>query len=195
MKRETLYFTFSNMPTLTTERLVLRKLKASDAADMFEYAKLHEVTKYLTWKPHKDVYYTKQYLEYLGTRYAVGDFYDWAITLEGSGKMIGTVGFTRFDLPNNSAEIGYVLNPTYAGNGIATEAAKKILDFGFNFLKLHRIEARHMEGNDASHRVMEKLGMTEEGTFRESYYVNGSYKTVTVCSILKSDYINNNTER
>lgn len=188
MKRETLYFTFSNMPTLTTERLVLRKLKASDASDMFEYARLAEVTKYLTWKPHKDVHYTKQYLEYLGTRYAVGDFYDWAITLADSGKMIGTVGFTKFDLPNNSAEIGYVLNPEYAGKGIATEAAKKIVNFGFNFLKLHRIEARHMVGNDASHRVMEKLGMKEEGTFRESYFVGGSYRTVTVCSILANEY-------
>ncbi len=188
MKRETLYFTFSNIPTLTTERLVLRKLKASDAYDMFEYAKLPEVTKYLTWKPHKDAHYTKQYLEYLGTRYAVGDFYDWAITLADGGKMIGTVGFTRFDLQNNSAEIGYVLNPEYTGMGIATEAARKIVDFGFRFLKLHRIEARHMKGNDASHRVMEKIGMTEEGTLRESYYVGGSYRTVTVCSILESEY-------
>ena len=188
MKRETLFTVFSNIPTLTTDHLVLRRLKASDAHDMFEYARLPEVTRYLTWRPHPNISYTRLYLEYLGTRYAVGDFYDWAVTLKEDGKMIGTCGFTRFDTPNNSAEIGYVLNPAYHGKGYATEAAREVLRFGFEQLKLHRIEARHMVGNDVSHRVMEKLGMKIEGTFRESYLVCGSYRTVTVCSLLRSEF-------
>ncbi len=188
MKREVLFNTFSNIPVLTTERLVLRRMKAIDAADMFEYAKLPEVTRFLTWRPHPNVSYTKQYLEYLGSRYAVGDFYDWSVTLKDSGKMIGTCGFTHFDLPNNSAEIGYVLNPVYHGKGYATEAAHAVIRFGFEQLRLHRIEARLMIGNDASYRVMQKLGMKKEGTFRESYFVNGSYRTVTVCSVLRSEF-------
>ncbi len=188
MKREVIFNTFSNIPTLTTEHLVLRKMKASDAADMYEYARLPEVTRYLTWRPHPNPGYTREYLEYLGSRYAVGDFHDWAVTLKDSGKMIGTCGFTRFDLPNNSAELGYVLNPAYHGKGYATEAAREIIRFGFEQLKLHRIEARHMVGNDASHRVMQKLGMKAEGTFRESYLIGGTYRTVTVCSILRTEF-------
>jgi len=190
MKKELLYFTFSNIPRLVTERLVLRRLKVSDAADMFEYSKRRDVTKYLTWYPHPNLEYTEEYLRYISTRYATGDFYDWAVTLKDSGKMIGTCGFTRFDLPNNSAEIGYVLNPEYHGKGYATEAAKIVMRFGFEELKLHRLEARHMVGNGASHRVMEKLGMREEGTFRDSYYVRREYRTVTVCAILASEYYN-----
>jgi len=190
MKKELLYFTFSNIPKLTTERLLLRKMKVSDAADMFEYSRLRNVTKYLTWNPHPNINYTEEYLRYISTRYATGDFYDWAVTLKENGKMIGTCGFTRFDLTNNSAEIGYVLNPAYHGKGYATEAAREVMRFGFDDLKLHRIEARHMLGNDASHKVMEKLGMTEEGTFRESYYVKREYRTVTVCAILESEYRN-----
>ncbi len=188
MKKETLYFTFSNIPTLRTERLVLRKMKVSDAPDMYEYSRLPEVTKYLTWRPHQSLSYTEDYLRYISTRYATGDFYDWAVTLDG--KMIGTCGFTRFDLQNNSAEIGYVLNPAYHGQGYATEAAREVMRFGFNVLRLHRIEARHMLGNNASHRVMQKLGMTEEGTFKDSYYVHKSYRTVTVCAILENEYYN-----
>ena len=179
---------FKKIPTVRTERLTLRKLTPSDSADMYEYSRRDAVTKYLLWYEHENEHITREYLAYVADAYKRGAFYDWAVTLTDSGKMIGTVGFTKFDLPNNSAEIGYVLNPEYAGKGIATEAAKKIVNFGFNFLKLHRIEARHMVGNDASHRVMEKLGMKEEGTFRESYFVGGSYRTVTVCSILANEY-------
>lgn len=189
MKRETLYKVFSHLPQLSTERLILRKIKVSDAEDMFEYAHLEATTKYLTWRPHPNVNYTKEYLEYLSTRYAVGDFYDWAVILKKTGKMIGTCGFTRFDLPNNSAEIGYVLNPAYHGYGLATEAAHEVIRFGFDGLKLHRIEARHIPGNDASHRVMQKLGMRTDGILREAYLINGSYKSIVVCSVLRSDFI------
>ena len=185
MKREVIYKIFSNLPVIHTERLTLRKIRVSDTDDMFEYARQPEVTRYLTWYPHRNREYTKEYLEYLGSRYATGDFYDWAITLDSEGgKMIGTCGFTRFDPPNNSAEIGYVLNPAYRHMGIATEAAAAIIRFGFNELLLHRIEARYMKGNDASRRVMERLGMSFEGEMRESLYHNGEYKTVGICSII-----------
>lgn len=188
MKREIIYSVFSNMPKIVTERLILRQMKVSDSSDMFEYASQKELTRYLTWTAHPNEDYTKEYLKYLQTRYAAGDFYDFAVTLKDSGKMIGTCGFTRFNTAHNSAEIGYVINPAYQGIGIATEAARAVLDFGFSELKLHRIEARHMVGNDASHKVMEKLGMKTDGTLREAYYVNGSYRTVTVCSILSCEF-------
>ena len=188
MKREIIYTVFSNLPNLITDRLVLRQMKVKDAEDMFEYARCEDVTRYLTWKAHPSVKYTEEYLKYLQTRYAAGDFYDFAVTLRDSGKMIGTCGFTRFDSANNSAEIGYVINPAYHGQGIATEAARAVIDFGFSELRLHRIEARHMVGNDASHRVMEKLGMKTDGTLREAYYVNGSYRTVVICSLLQSEF-------
>lgn len=186
MKRELIYRTFSNIPTLKTDRLVLRKMKVTDTDDMFEYAKLQKTTKYLTWRPHKSREYTKEYLEYLGTRYKTGDFYDWAITLDG--KMIGTCGFTRFEPQNDLVEIGYVVNPEYWGQGIATEAAKKVIEFGFRVLGVHRIEAKYMAGNTASRRVMEKLGMRYEGEFTDAIKVHGEYKTVGVCSIISNNF-------
>ncbi len=185
MKRELIYRTFSNIPTLHTERLTLRKMKVSDTDDMFEYASLAETTRYLTWRPHKSRDYTKEYLEYLGTRYATGDFFDWAVTLnEDGGKMIGTCGFTRFDLPNDSAEIGYVINPDYHGKGIAAEAAREVIRFGFEVLGLHRIEAKYMVGNTASRRVMEKLGMSFEGEHHDAIKIGGGYRTIGICSII-----------
>ncbi len=176
---------FGRMPTLTTERLVLRPMRVSDAFDMYEYAHREDVTEYLLWRPHPSIADTREYLASIEHRYAACDFYDWAVTLADSGKMIGTVGFTRIDLSNGLGEIGYVLNPEYHGRGIATEAAQKILDFGFERLGLHRIEAKFMQGNEASLKVMKKLGMTFEGYHKDSMLVKGEYKTIGYCAIIK----------
>ena len=180
---------FCPMPILFSERLFFRTMRKSDYRDMYEYAKQDRVTEYLLWKPHPDEDYTYDYLDYVESRYRVGDFYDWALVLRDSGKMIGTCGFNYFDKINNSAEIGYVLNPAYWNQGIATEAVKTVIRFGFVELDLNRIEARHMIGNNPSGRVMEKCGMKHEGILRSAVLVGDEYKTVSVYSILYGEYI------
>lgn len=188
MKLKTTVELFSKMPTLETERLILRKMRPSDRSDMFEYACLDDVTRYLLWQPHSDDEYTLQYLRYIESRYKSGSFYDWAVVLKDGGKMIGTCGFTRFDHESDCAEIGYVINPRYRGMGIAAEAAREVVRFGFERLALHRIEARFMYGNEASLRVMQKLGMKFEGYHRDAMLVKGSYRTIGVSSILRNEY-------
>ncbi len=180
---------FSSIPTLETERLILRKMKRSDAKDVFEYSKNPKVTEYLLWMPHPSLGYTARYLTYLQDRYAVGKFYDWALVDKATGKMIGTCGFTCFHGEHNSAECGYVLNPDYWGRGLAAEALYRVMDFGFMTLGLHRIECRYMAGNDRSRRVMEKVGMTYEGMMRDLMLVGKEYKTVGVCAILADEFV------
>ena len=188
MKKETIFKIFSNMPTLYTERLSLRPMHPIDAEDMFDYARRPEVTKYLLWREHEDIYFTRDYLNYINRRYALGDFYDWAIIEHESRKMIGTCGFTRIDPSNNSAEIGYVLNPDFHRRGFGSEAVKRVLKFGFEELSLNRIEARFMQGNEASLALMKGVGMTFEGYMRDLIFVKGSYRTVGISSILRSEY-------
>lgn len=190
MKRESICTVFSNMPTLETERLILRPMQISDADDMFRYASRRDVTEFLLWSPHPTKSYTEDYLRCIRARYRIGEFYDWAVVEKDSGHMIGTCGFTRFDPPHNSAEIGYVLNPEYHGYGYATEAARRVIEYGFDELGLHRIEARFMKGNDASFHVMDKLGMTFEGYRRDGMLVKGKYRTIGTSSILKHEYDN-----
>ena len=67
MRKERLFGIFSRIPTLETDRIILRGMKVSDTDDMFDYARRADVTRFLTWRPHRDRSYTKQYLEYLGT--------------------------------------------------------------------------------------------------------------------------------
>ena len=188
MRREKLYGIFSDIPTLHSERLTLRGMRRQDAEDMFEYASRSDVTEFLLWSEHSSVAYTAEYLKYVESRYAVGDFFDWAVTLSESGKMIGTCGFAKIDTVNNSAEIGYVLNPEYHHLGYGVEAARRVMDFGFRELGLHRIEARFMQGNEASRRVMEKLGMQFEGVARDSMHVKGRFVSVGTCAILRDEF-------
>ena len=188
MKQETIYEIFSHIPPLETERLLLRAIRVSDAADMYDYARRPEVTRYLLWNPHPDIKHTKRYLEYLATRYRIGMFYDWALIHKKDRRMIGTCGFVRFDCPHNSAEIGYVLHPDYQGQSLMPEAVHAVMEFGFSTLELHRIEARFMVGNDASRKVMEKLGMTFEGIKRQSMLVKGSYRDIGTCAILANEF-------
>ncbi|MBE6534296.1 MAG: GNAT family N-acetyltransferase [Ruminococcaceae bacterium] len=188
MKKETVFKIFSNMPTLHTERLSLRPMHPIDAEDMFDYARRPEVTKYLLWREHEDIYFSRDYLNYINRRYALGDFYDWAIIDHESRRMIGTCGFTKIDTANNSAEIGYVLNPDFHRRGFGSEAVRRILKFGFEELNLNRIEARFMQGNEASLALMRSVGMTFEGYMRDLLFVKGSYRTVGVSSILRSEY-------
>lgn len=187
MKREEIGKIFSRMPSLETERLILRPMRITDCADMYDYARREDVTVYLRWSPHPSEQYSRDYLRYIEQRYAMGEFYDWAVVERESGRMIGTCGFTSFDFPHNSAEIGYVLNPDFHGRGYATEAAARVVRFGFERLRLHRIEARFIQGNEASLRVMEKLGMTFEGYRRDAMQIKRVYRTIGVAAILEDD--------
>lgn len=189
MNRDEITRTFRDPPVLETPRLYLRKMLKKDSADMYEYACRSDVTEYLLWEPHSSEMYTYKYLSYIQSRYRAGDFYDWSIILRESDKMIGTCGFTRLNVESNSAEIGYVLNPVYWGIGLAPEAVRAVMKFGFWQLRLHRIEARYMVGNERSRRVMEKVGMTYEGVGRDSMHVKDKYVSIGTCAILRNEYM------
>jgi len=185
MKREIIHEIFSKMPTLETERLVLRPLRMFDAFDMYEYSRMPETSRFLTWSPHTDIEYTKNYIAFVIDKCRAGEFYDWALVLKNEDeKMIGTCGFSKIDPSNDSGEIGYVINPDYHGNGYATEAAKKIIEFGFKNLKLHRIEAKYIVENTASLSVMKKCGLVYEGTARASMLIKGKYCDIGSCAII-----------
>ena len=102
--------------------------------------------------------------------------------------MIGTCGFTAFNFSSDSAEIGYVLNPAYHGRGLATEAVREVIRFGFEELSLHRIEAKFMKENIRSQKLMARVGMQLEGYAREALKIKGVYRTIGTCSLLRSEW-------
>ena len=90
---------------------------------------------------------------------------------------------------HNQAELGYWIGKPYWGKGYATEAAEAIMTFGFNTLQLNRINATHFSDNPASGRVMEKLGMTYEGTRRRFTLRAGQYRDIKLYGLLREDWL------
>ena len=177
----------ADLPTLSTERLILRPLTLWDAEDMFEYAHQELTTKYLLWHPHTNISQTIEHIAHIKKNYTFGNSYDFAIELKESGKMIGTCGFVYIDEANKNAEVGYVLHPSYWNQGFATEALNTVIKYGFDKLALSRIEARFIAENTASAAVMKKCGMTFEGISKKSLKVKGKLRDIGVYSILKDN--------
>ena len=179
---------FSGDLKFETERLILRKVRPSDASDMYEYSCRKETCQYLLWDTHPFYSYTAELTKHLQREYAQGRYFDLAIELKEKSKMIGTVGFTQVDEKNFCCEIGYVISPDHWGKGIAVEAVNALLNFAFCQLKMKRVEAKYMVENTASRRVMEKCGMSFEGIHRSKLFVKEKFRNIGVCSILSDEY-------
>ena len=178
---------FKNLPTLETERLILKKITKTYLDDVYEYRSDPNVSRYLLWSPEKDKQSTLFYLEYLEELYGKGKFYDFGIFLKENGKMIGTVGFTTIDLNKNSASVGYVLNSKYWGQGIALEALTKIINFGFNELLFDKLFAKFAEDNIASKRVLEKSGFKYLNYEKKSLLLKNKMQKIAVY-VLEKNY-------
>jgi ribosomal-protein-alanine N-acetyltransferase len=171
--------------TLETDRLLLRKMSMSDAADVFEYASNPEVAQYTSWSAHQTISDSQQFLESVIAKYAAGQPMDWGIAHKRDRKLIGTCGFASWAISHARGEIGYVLSRQYWGQGYMTEAVKAVISFGFHVMLLNRIQATCMLENVASARVMEKVGMQYEGILREYAFFKNQYLDLKLYAIVK----------
>lgn len=94
------------------------------------------------------------------------------------GERAGTIGLTDVNERSGNAEVGYFYHPDYWGNGYATDALGEVVDFAFGQRRLHKVYARAFAFNDASRRVLEKVGFEQEGLFREQTFADGEYVDV-----------------
>lgn len=187
-KQKLLEWSLPSIPVLETRRLVLRQLRASDANDIFEYASDPEVSRYTLWDTHKTLEETRVFLNYIIEQHRRGEGMVWAVTQCATGKMIGTCGFGSFKHRDSRAELGFALSRRYWNQGITTEAVAAVLRFIFRDMRLNRVEARCDVENLASARVLEKSGMTYEGTLRQHARIKSEFRDLRLYSILREEY-------
>lgn len=178
---------FHNMPTLETDRLILRKMTMEDQHDLFEYASDPELTKYTLWDYHRTLENSIYYLQLILEQYENEQVSNWAIVLKSNKKMIGTCGFVYWAPEHHRAEVGYALSRKYWNRGIMSEAIQELISFGFDNMDLNRIEARCNTGNIGSERIMQKSGMTFEGIIREQLLIKGQFEDIKLYAILKRE--------
>ena len=153
------------MTILETERLVLREFDEADVAVFYQLGSDPAIIKY-TGDPGGGMTSIEHALEILHSHpmadYKKYGFGRWACVHKESGELIGFAGLKYLD-ELDEVDIGYRLLPDYWGSGLATEASRAVLDYGFRKLELEESIALALPGNVASIRILEKLGMNYVG--------------------------------
>lgn len=159
------------MKTLDTERLILRPFEETDFEAVHAYACVAENVQYMVWGPNEESH-TKAFISQAIAQSKENPCrnYHYAVVLKSSQKLIGGCGLAI--LGKEEAEIGWILHRNYWKQGFGTEMGKRIAEFGFKELGLHRIIARCDTENYGSYRVMERIGMRREGCFLEARPAN-----------------------
>lgn len=167
------------MKDIETERLILRDASVDDAEDMFEYAKLEEVTKYLSWKPHISVKDSEKILDLLSKEAKEKDSYVLkAIVLKENDKMIGTIDARIFGDGLKDAEFGYCLNPKYWNQGYMSEALKAFIEALHKEHGVENVFGSFERENIASKRVMQKNEMYYYETVRRVFKNKGEVELI-----------------
>ena len=175
-------------PTLETARLVLRPFRTADADEVQRLAGDRAVADTTLNIPHP-------YEDGMAEKW-ISNHRDWferreqavfAITLRSDGTLIGAVGLLIHG-EDQRAELGYWIGKPYWNQGFCTEAARRVLGFGFEHLGLNRIYAHHFVRNPASGRVLQKLGMAHEGRLRQHVRKWDAFEDLELYGILKSQW-------
>ena len=178
----------SELPTLRSERLVLRPFRLSDARRVQKLAGAKEIaaTTLNIAHPYEDGL-AEEWISGLQKSFNEDKKCTLAICLNDGDLLVGAIDLTIFR-SHEKASLGYWVGRDYWGRGYCTEAARMMVKFGFENLGLSRIFATHLEHNPASGRVMEKLGMKREGVLRKHVKKWGKYYDLVYYGILKSEY-------
>jgi ribosomal-protein-alanine N-acetyltransferase len=166
----------------------LRKIVKNDADSILKYLSDEEVMKYYgleLFQTIEDVlseisWYQSIFNENTGIR--------WGITLKGKNGVIGSCGFLNRVPQHYRTEIGFELSKSYWGQGIASEALKAVIKYGFEHLQLHRIEALIEPPNIQTQKLVEKLGFMKEGLLRNYEFTCGKFDDLHMYSLLKQDF-------
>lgn len=175
---------------LRGQHVVVRELDERDIPLIHEYASDPEVTRFMTWGPNASVTETAAFArgQMAEARRRPRDSYELVVASAADDELVGRVRLTIESEAQRRGDLGYVVRRARWGRGYATEAARLVLGFGFETLRLHRIEATCSPENAASVRVLEKIGMRREGHFREHVLAHGLWRDSYLYAILEEEW-------
>ena len=154
---------------LISKRLLLREITWDDLENIHKLESIFEVNEFNTIGRPKNIYETRQNIRTFieAKEKSPQDKYGWSITTLDNNEFIGIAGMNLSNDRFRIGEIFYKFLPNHWGKGFATEVSNKLIAFGFDNLKLHRLEASFATCNIRSKRVLEKCGMIKEGVARK----------------------------
>ena len=173
---------------LEGKRIFLRHWKKSDVPRMFELCQDRTISRFTTVPFPYTKKHAIQFVNDSAKNFRKKESMNFAIVLKENNLVIGSVSFTHFSWRDKNAGIGYWLAKEFRGKEIMLEACAVLMDFGFNKLKLHRIQIDCAVKNKPSKRVIEKLGCKFEGLRRERGFLGGKFVDTFSFAILDREF-------
>jgi RimJ/RimL family protein N-acetyltransferase len=172
-------------PILRTQRLVLRALAPADAEALYAIMSDDETMRFWDWPAFQDYSTVADIVAGQIADMAGGHSAYWAVTPQPGGAAFGACDLSEIDLRQRRAELGFLFNRAWWGNGYALEAMTAVMDHAFGDLGLERLWARLHAGNDGSRRLLERLGFAYEGTLAGHVIRDGSRRDCLIYGRLK----------
>lgn len=172
---------------LESERLILRKIKEDDAVRLYNNIyNNYEYYKYYYQLPFESFENYKLLVEKYKEYYENGNHFRWGIVIKETNEIIGLVQLHSRDYLNNNCQIGYIIGYNYNNFGYAKEAVVSVINFAFEKLNIHRVDANITEENKASIKLAESIGMTLESTREDGYKIGDKYYNQKVYKLINS---------
>jgi len=180
---------FSPFPILESERLCFRKLTDEDAPEVLALRGNSKTMQFIPRPLIVDVEGALGHIKMINDKIDENLDINWAVTQKENDKCIGIMGFYRTQPEHFRTELGYMILPEHWGKGYVTEAVKTLLNFAFNTLNFHSIEAVIDARHTASERVLKKVGFEKEAHFKENFYYNNEFTDTKIYSLLKQNFL------
>src|SRR5437899_1754456 len=175
------------LPTLRSQQVVLRELRASDAPSLFELLTTEEVSRFIS-PPPSTVDGFERFIAWTLRQRSAGTYACFAVTLQGFDTAIGIFQVRQTEPGFGTAEWGFALGSAFWGTGVFQEGAELVLEFAFDTLNVHRLEARAAVLNGRGNGALLKMGAVQEGVLRKSFLRNGRYLDQVLYAILEDDW-------
>jgi len=174
------------LPTLAGEQVVLRELRLADAHSLFALLTTEEVSRFIS-PPPSSVEGFERFIAWTHRQRAAGAYVCFAVTLRGYDTAIGIFQVRQLDARFETAEWGFAIGSAFWGTGVFQEGAELVLDFTFETLAVHRLEARAAVQNGRGIGALIKLGAVREAILRKSFLKDGRYFDQVLYTILEED--------
>jgi len=175
------------LPVLVGRNVALREMRTSDAASLFALLTTEEVSRFIS-PPPSSVEGFERFIQWAARQRAVGSYVCFAVTLAESDTAVGIFQLRAIEPGFGTAEWGFALGSALWGTGVFQEGAELMMEFAFETVGVHRLEARAALRNMRGNGALKKIGAKQEGILRKSFQRNGEYLDQALWTVLDEDW-------
>jgi len=179
-----------SLPVLVGRTVALREMQTTDAPSLFALLTTEEVARFIS-PPPSSVDGFERFIQWAARQRAVGSYVCFAVTLAESDTAIGIFQIRSTEPGFGTAEWGFALGSPFWGTGLFQEGAELVMEFAFDTIGVHRLEARAAIRNSRGNGALRKVGATQEGILRKSFLRNGEYLDQALWTLLDEDWREN----